>query len=114
MPNTPPPDEARLAAARQTVQTFLRRKERLTRGLFWLAALAEVGLFVLLLILMDWGDRLHWILFVGLCAVYTPLITFTWRNAVLIDRLYYRLLDDLKYGGGDPAPPVTEGADLLR
>jgi hypothetical protein len=26
------------------------------------------------------------------------MITFTWRNAVKIDHMYYRLIEELKYG----------------
>jgi hypothetical protein len=65
-----------------------------------LAGLFEVGFFILMLVCMDFGDRFHWFLFFGFLMVYTPMITFTWRNAIKIDHLYYRLIDELKYGGG--------------
>ena len=50
-----------------------------------------------MLVFMDFGDRLQWFLFFGFLLVYSPMITFTWRNAVKIDHLYYRLVDELKY-----------------
>jgi len=94
------PDAQRLADAREHVHTFLNRKQRFAQGLFWLAGLFEVGFFVGMLVFMDFGDRFHWFLFFGFLLVYSPMITFTWRNAVKIDHLYYRLVDELKYGGG--------------
>jgi hypothetical protein len=95
----PEPDAARLADAREHVHTFLVKKRRFAAGLFWLAGLFEVAFFLLMLAFMDFGDRFHWFLFFGFLLVYSPMITFTWRNAIKIDHLYYRLIDELKYGG---------------
>jgi hypothetical protein len=93
------PDAARLSAARDHVHTFMIRKQRFATGLFVLAGFFEVGLFVLMLMFMDFGSREHWFFFFGFLLVYSALITFTWRNAVKIDHLYYRIVDELKYGG---------------
>jgi hypothetical protein len=98
MTNEPEPDVARLASARGEVQTFLVKKERFAKQLWVLAGLFEALFFVLMLAFMDFGDPLYRFLFVGILLVYTPIITFTWRNAVKIDHLYYRLIDELKYG----------------
>ena len=101
MPNTPEPDPTRLASARSGVQTFLEHKRRWTKLMFWGAGAAEGVFFVLMLVFMDFGDPLYWFLLFGLLLVYTPLLIFVWRNAHMIDMLYYRLVDELKYGGGD-------------
>jgi hypothetical protein len=98
MENEIHPDEERLATAREHAHTFLIRKERLATALFVLAGFFEVSLFVLLLALMDFDNREHWFFFCGFVMVYSPLITFTWRNAVKIDLMYYRLIEELKYG----------------
>lgn len=95
--NTDTPDDARLAAARDTVQTFLKRKRRMTTVLWWAAGTAELIFGVLMFVFMDWHDRFHWFLLFGFLTVYTPIITMTWRNAQMIDLLYYRLVDELKY-----------------
>jgi hypothetical protein len=91
------PDDARLAAARNEVQTFLRHKKALSRVLWWGAAVLEAGLLVGVLTFMDWSSRLHWFLLLGMLFVYCTLITFVWRVAVMVDQLYYRIVNDLKY-----------------
>lgn len=91
-------DDAQLQAAREVVHGFLRSREKWTRGLFIVACMCEIGFGVLMMFFMDFADRLHWFLLFGFCMVYCPLILFSWRNAILIDRLYYRLVDDLKFG----------------
>ncbi len=63
-----------------------------------LAGFFELLFFVLLLVCMDFDNREHWFFFFGFLMVYTPTITFTWRNAVKIDQMYYRLIEELKYG----------------
>lgn len=101
------PNDARLAAARDEVQTFLRRKRAWSRTLFWGAGLLEAGLLLGVLAFMDWSSRLHWFLLLGMLFVYCPLITFVWRVAVMVDQLYYRIVIDLKYDGDAHRPPGT-------
>ena len=101
MSNLPEPNPDRLASARAGVESFVKRKKRLTTLLFWLAGAAEMVFFVLMLTHMDFASRRDWFLLFGFGMVYTPLIVFSWRNAVKIDHLYYSLLVDLKYGGGE-------------
>ncbi len=92
------PDSTRLNLARQTVQTFLVNKKRKANILFYATLLAE-GLFLsLMLYFMDFGERIQWFMFFGFCFIYAPLILFSWHNSVEIDRLYYRLIDELKFG----------------
>ena len=98
MANEPEPDAARLDSARQEVQGFLVKKKRFAAQLWVLAGFFEAVFFILMLVFMDFGDQLYRFLFVGILLIYTPIITFTWRNAVKIDHLYYRLVDELKYG----------------
>ncbi len=98
MENETQPDAARLAAAREHIHTFTVKKERFAMGLWVLAGFFEVSLFVLMLAFMDFDNREHWFFFFGFLMVYSPLITFTWRNAVKIDHMYYRLIEELKYG----------------
>lgn len=97
MTDGPEPDAQRLEAARDTVQTFLRRKRRWTVALFWVAGFFEAIFGIGMLIFMDWKDRTHWFLLFGFLTVYTPLITMTWRNFIKIDALFYRLVEELKY-----------------
>ncbi len=92
------PDAARLAAARENVHTFMIKKERFATALWVLGGFFEASLFVALLIFMDFDNREHWFFFSGFLMVYAPLITFTWRNAVKMDHMYYRLIEELKYG----------------
>jgi hypothetical protein len=92
------PDPDRLAAARRVATAYLERKKRWTRALFVIACLSEIGLFGAMFFFFDFSSQLYWFLFFGLTFVYSPLITFVFRNSFLIDRLYYRLLCDLKYG----------------
>jgi len=99
MSQGPEPDPARLEAARSSVQTFLVRKKRLATGLFVLAGFCECVFGVGMLVFMDWHDRFHWFLLCGFLTVYFPLVVMAWRNAVKMDHLYYRLVDELRYGG---------------
>jgi len=46
---------------------------------------------------MDFGDQLNWFLFFGFMGVYSPLIISAWRNAHMVDRVYYGLVDELRY-----------------
>jgi L-asparagine transporter-like permease len=92
------PDAARLDAAREHVHTFMIKKERFAKALWVVAGFFELLFFVLLLVFMDFDNREHWFFFFGFMMVYTPLITFMWRNAVKIDHMYYRLVEELKYG----------------
>jgi len=89
------PNPARLAAARHEVQSFLVKKRRWTKALFWIAAVCEIGFFGAMLFFMDFGERLYWFLLLGFTAVYTPLILTTFRNSMKIDELYYRLTEEL-------------------
>lgn len=95
------PDSARLLAARQVVTSFLTKKKRTATLLFYGTLTAEATFLVAMLACMDFGSRLHWFLFFGFMFIYAPLILFSWHNAVKIDHLYYRLIDDLKYGSTD-------------
>jgi hypothetical protein len=107
MTRNPEPDRVRLERARNEVQTFLRRKKAFSIALFVFAGILEVMFFVLMLAFMDFTDRMHWFLFFAVLFVYCPLITFSWRNAVKIDHLFYRVIDELKFdGGGTPREPL--------
>ena len=102
------PDETRLAAARDEVRSFLRRKRAWVRGLFVAAGVLEVGLLAGMISFMDRSSRLHWFLLFGMLFVYCPLITFVWRVAIMVDQLFYRIVNELKYGGGgDPGTRPT-------
>ncbi len=95
------PRAERLEAARREVQSYLMRKQRWTRALFWLAGLAEASFFFLMLYFMDFADRRSWFQLFGFLLVYTPLVLVVWRNSVKIDELYYRLVDELRYRDRD-------------
>jgi len=91
------PDPARLQAARDEVRSFLKKKRRSSHLLIILACIAELTFFALMLVFMDFHDRLHWFLMFGFLLVYLPLLIVTWHNSVKIDQLYYRLIEELKY-----------------
>lgn len=104
MNSAPSPDPERLDAARASVQTFLKKKKRWTTAMFVIAGCAEMTFFILMLLFMDFESSLNWFILCGFCMVYMPLIIFTWRNAIMIDRLYYRLVADLKFGDSQWGP----------
>jgi len=107
------PDPKRLAAARSVAKSYFDRKRRWTRALFVIAALAEVGFFGAMLTMFDFSNRFYWFLFFGLTFIYSPLITFIVRNSVMLEKFYYRLLLELKYGKEvpDEHPNHHEGDD---
>lgn len=107
----PSPDPDRLAAARGAVRGYFDRKRRWSRALFVIAGLTEVGFFGAMLFFFDFSERLYWFLFFGFCFVYSPLIAFIFRNSVLIDRMYYRLVLELKFGGGSEGGGEEEGGE---
>jgi len=91
------PDPERLAAARGAARDYVRRKQAWIRGLFFVAAASELAFFGAMLALFEFSDRFHWFLFCGFSFVYCPLIMFVFRTTVMVDRMYYRLLWELKY-----------------
>jgi hypothetical protein len=97
MANEREPDESRLKAARDVVSSFLVKKKRSATLLLILTMAAETIFLAAMLVCMDFSSRLHWFLFFGFMFIYAPLILSSWHNAVKIDHLYYRLLDELKY-----------------
>lgn len=101
MTANPTPDPSRLAAARSVARIYFERKRRWTKALFFIAAAAELLLFGSILFFFDFSDRFYWFVFFGLSFVYSPLITFIFRNSLMIDRMYYRLLLELKFNGVD-------------
>ena len=96
MSDVPTPDPARLADARNVARTYLNRKRRWTKALFYVAATAEMGFFGAMLFFFDFSDRFYWFIFMGLLFVYSPLLAMIFRNAVQLDRVYYQLLWKLK------------------
>ncbi len=92
------PDSTRLNLAREAVQTFLVKKRRFASMLFVATLSAEALFLVLILYFMDFAERIQWFMFFGFCFIYAPLLLFSWHNAVKIDHLYYRLIDELKFG----------------
>jgi hypothetical protein len=97
----PEPDLKRLEASRNSVQTFMLKKKRFGTILFWAAGTCEAIFFISMIIFMDFNARLYWFLLAGILLVYCPLIIFVWRNAIMIDHLFYRLVNELKYGNDD-------------
>lgn len=91
------PDSTKLRAAREEVQTFLKKKSRWSKALFIATSLCEICFFMLMLFFTDFGDKTHRLIFVAVMFVYSPLIMFVFRNSIRIDQLYYRLVDELKF-----------------
>ncbi len=60
-----------------------------------------------MLLNMDFASRLERFLLFGFLLVYAPLILSSWHNSVKMDHLFFRLVDELKYGGGD-RPGIPE------
>ncbi len=110
----PTPDPARLMAARQVARGYLERKKMWTKVLFVVASLAEAGFFLTMFLFFDFADRFYWFIFFGLSFVYSPLIAFIFRNSVMIDRLYYRLVLELKYGEPRSSSAPGEAATDAR
>jgi hypothetical protein len=95
------PDLARLEKSRDVVLSFLTKKKRLITLLFAATLIAETIFILLMMLFMDFHSRLQWFMFFGFMLVYAPLVLFSWHNSVKIDHLYFRLIDELKYGGGE-------------
>lgn len=91
-------DSAKTDLVREETQSFPQRRTTITLALFCLAAAFEVIFFVLMLVFMDFRDRTNWFIFFCILFVYCPLVTMTLRNAFKIDELFYRLVDERKYG----------------
>ena len=91
------PDAAKLRAAREDVQSFLKRKSAWSKALFVATGLSELCFLALMFFFVDFGDPTHRLIFVSVMFVYCPLIMFVFRNSIRIDQLYYRLIDELKY-----------------
>ncbi len=92
------PDSARLLATRNAVQSFIVKKRNRAKALL-VATLAAEALFLALMLLnMDFASRLERFLLFGFLLVYAPLVLFSWHNSVKLDHVFYRLLDELKYG----------------
>ena len=93
------PDANKLKAAREDVQSYLEKKTRWAKTLFVFAGICEVVFFLTTLYLMDFENATHKLIVMGLLFVYTPVIILVYRNSVQIDRLYYRIVEEMKYGG---------------
>jgi hypothetical protein len=108
------PDPERLAAARGAVRAYVERKRRWTRALFALACAAELSLFGAALAFFDPARREDWFVLVGLAFVYGPLVTFLLRNAVMLDRLYYRVRLEVAAGAGAEREGDEDDAGATR
>lgn len=95
------PDFKKLKAAREEVQSYLAKKTRWSKTLFIIAGCAEVLFFLSTLYFADFGDATHKLIIFGLLFVYSPVMLLVYRNSVQIDQLYYRLIEEMKFGGGD-------------
>ncbi len=93
------PDPVRLGITREVVQSYIVKRRRSARLLFFATLAAEAIFLALMLMSMDFQNRLYWFLLFGFLLVYAPLILFSWHNSVKLDHVYYRLIDELKYGG---------------
>ena len=92
------PDLKKLGAAREEVQGYLEKKRRWSGALFIAAWICEALFFLATLYFMDFSDATHKLIVFGLLFVYCPVIILVYRNSVQIDRLYYRIVEELKYG----------------
>ncbi|MFC1641981.1 hypothetical protein ACFL5O_04730 [Myxococcota bacterium] len=97
----PEPNVTRLKIAREAVQSYIVKKKRSTTALLVATLVAEASFLGLLLVCMDFHSRLDWFLLYGFLLIYAPLILFSWHNSEKIDHVYYRLLEELKYGHRD-------------
>ena len=87
---------------RQSVLDRMERGDRLVRGAILGAAAVEALLIVSALMLMDWGDRLHRLVFVLSILSYTIVIVGMFALAGHITRGFGQLLGALAEGADRP------------
>ncbi len=65
--------EANLDDRRRAALDKVEKSEREVRGFLILTAVFEGALLIAVVLLMDWGDRLHLLMFLLACLVYGSL-----------------------------------------
>ncbi len=65
--------ENRLDSIRRTALNQIDKQEKASWWLLVAAAVVEATGLVLYLVLMDFSDRLHWLIFIAACMVYGTL-----------------------------------------
>ncbi|MDH3271756.1 MAG: hypothetical protein OEN56_10505 [Gemmatimonadota bacterium] len=66
-------NEELMDRARQSALAAAERSERLTRWLLGLAAVFEAGVLVAVLLVIDWSNSTHQLVFLCACLMYAPL-----------------------------------------
>ncbi len=66
-------NEANLDDRRRAALDKVEKSEREVRGFLILTAVFEGALLIAVVLLMDWGDRLHLLMFLLACLVYGSL-----------------------------------------
>lgn len=89
-------DRATADEARRKALDRIEESERLFKGFFFLTVFFEVGLGVTLILLTDFSNRVHLLIFLAACMVYAPLVcglAALWAHA---DRNTQRILKALE------------------
>ena len=102
--------QTHLDRIRQETLDAAARSERWFKALVTLAGAAELGGLTAYLLVMDFGDRLHWLVLIAAALVYITTAFWTWALAAHATVRSHRLLKaiDLLHDKLDttaPAPP---------
>ncbi len=85
-------NETHLDRIRQDTLERISRSERWFKWLVVLAAVVETGGLITYLVVMDFGDRLHWLILIAACLVYLTTGFWTWALAAHGTASSWRLL----------------------
>jgi len=84
--------DTQLDRIRQDALNQITRNERWFKWLVALAALVEAGGLITYLVVMDFGDRLHWLILIAAGLVYLTIAFWTWAMAAHATSRSWRLL----------------------
>ena len=101
--------KAQLDRIRQASLNAAHRSERWFKALIALAGIAEVGGLTAYLLVMDFGERLHWLILIAAGLVYMTTAFWTWALAAHATTRSHRLLKaiDLLHDKLDPRVPAS-------
>ena len=83
--------------------------ERAVYWLFGAAAVAELGLGITFILLLDFSDRLHLLIFFAVLTIYIPVVLFLASIYGAMDRNTGRILRAIEEAGRKEAKDVSRG-----
>jgi len=87
--------DERLDAIRKSTLDRIDRSDRWFKALIAVAFLTEIAGLTTFLLLMDFGDRTHWLILLAAVLVYMTIAWWTWGLAAHANRSSLRILQSL-------------------